>query len=84
MSKNSKSTGIVRRMDSLGRVVIPMEIRKVLDISTNDAIEIELINSSVVLKKYNENRCMFCSSDKDTMIFKDKNICRDCIHELKI
>ncbi|MBQ3226297.1 MAG: AbrB/MazE/SpoVT family DNA-binding domain-containing protein [Clostridia bacterium] len=77
-----KSTGIVRKVDELGRVVLPIELRRTLDISEKDALEIYVDGSSIILKKY-EPSCIFCGNAKDVLIFKGKNICPDCLGELK-
>lgn len=77
-----KSTGIVRKVDELGRIVLPIELRRTLDIAEKDALEIYVEGSSVILKKYRPN-CMFCDSGKEVHEFKGKNICAKCIRELK-
>ena len=73
-----KSTGIVRKVDELGRIVLPIEMRRTLDIGEKDALEI----SSVILKKYKPS-CVFCDATKDITVFKGKNICPKCLKELK-
>ena len=77
-----KSTGIVRKLDELGRVVIPKEIRNKLDIEEKDPIEIFADGNSIVLKKFEEN-CIFCNSTKNLVKFKDKQICQKCIEKIK-
>jgi len=77
-----KSTGIVRRVDELGRIVLPIELRRTLDIAEKDALEIYVEESSIVLKKY-EPACIFCDSAKNVTNYKGKNICADCMKELK-
>ena len=77
-----KSTGIVRRIDELGRIVLPIELRRTLDIGERETMEIFVEGSSVVLKKYRPT-CIFCDSAKDIAIFKGKNICPKCLSELK-
>ena len=71
-----KSTGI-RNLDELGRVVIPKEIRKKLQIEQKDPIEIFIDGNSIVLKKF-EKGCIFCNSSKDLITYKDKLICKKC------
>ena len=66
-----KSTGIVRRMDELGRVVIPIELRNKLKIVEKDPMEIFVDGSSIVLKKFEEN-CVFCGSTKNVIDYKGK------------
>lgn len=77
-----KSTGIVRRVDELGRVVIPIELRRTLDIAEKDALEIYVDGEQIILKKY-EPACIFCGQAKDVLIYKGKNICSKCLDELK-
>lgn len=77
-----KATGILRKIDGLGRIVIPMEIRNKLDISENDPLEIHVEGTSIVLKKY-EPDCTFCGSSKNVVEFKDKIVCEKCLKELK-
>lgn len=72
-----KSTGIVRKVDELGRVVIPIELRRTLDIAEKDSLEIYVDNDRIVLRKY-EPACIFCGSMEDTSIFKNKMVCRSC------
>jgi len=77
-----KSTGIVRKVDELGRVVLPIELRRTLDIAEKDALEIYVDGSTIILKKY-EPACIFCGNAKDVTVYKGKNICPDCMRELK-
>lgn len=77
-----KSTGIVRRVDELGRVVIPIELRRTLNIAERDALEIYVDGEEIILKKY-EPACIFCGNAKDVVNYKGKNICKDCLEELK-
>lgn len=76
-----KSTGIVRRVDELGRVVIPIEIRNKFNIMEKDPIEIYVDGSSIILKKYEES-CIFCDNKKDLLNFNDKLICSDCAKKI--
>ena len=77
-----KSTGIVRKVDELGRIVLPIELRRTLDISERDALEIYVEGSAIILKKYRPT-CIFCDSAKDVSVFKGKNICPKCLRELR-
>jgi len=77
-----KSTGIVRKVDELGRVVLPIELRRNLDIEEKDALEIYVDGNSVILKKY-EPDCIFCGTAKDVTTYKGKNICAACMNDLK-
>lgn len=77
-----KSTGIVRKVDELGRVVIPIELRRTLQIEEKDALEIYVDGEKIILKKY-EPACIFCGNAERVTIFKDKNICLDCLESMK-
>ena len=77
-----KSTGIVRKVYELGRIVLPIELRRTLDISERDALEIYVEGSAIILKKYRPT-CIFCDSAKDVSVFKGKNICPKCLRELR-
>ena len=76
-----KSSGIVRRIDDLGRIVLPIELRRTLDIGERETMEIFVEGSSVVLKKYRPT-CIFCDSSRDIAIFRGKNLCPKCLKEL--
>lgn len=78
-----KSTGIIRRVDELGRVVIPIEIRNQFNIVEKDPIEIYVDGSSIVLKKYEPN-CVFCGSTENLVEYKDKLVCDKCSIELNV
>lgn len=77
-----KSTGIVRKVDELGRIVLPIELRRTLDIAEKDSLEIYMDGSSVVLKKY-QPACIFCDDSRDVSNFKGKNICPKCVKSLQ-
>ena len=77
-----KSTGIVRKVDELGRIVLPIELRKTLDIVEKDALEIYVDGFSIILKKYQPS-CIFCGDAKDIIHYKDKNICSACLQQLQ-
>lgn len=77
-----KSTGIVRKVDELGRVVLPIELRRTLNIAEKDALEIFVDGHNIILKKY-EPACIFCGNAKDVTVHKNKNICAECLDELK-
>lgn len=76
-----KSTGIVRRVDDLGRVVIPIELRNKLEIEIKDPIEIYTEGSSIILKKF-ETSCIFCENTKKLEKYKDKYVCNKCKKEI--
>ena len=72
-----KSTGIVRKVDELGRIVLPIELRRTLDIAERDELEIYMENDQIILKKY-EPSCIFCASERNLSSYKGKNICLEC------
>ena len=76
-----KSTGIVRKVDELGRIVLPIELRRVLDIAERDELEIFMENDRIILQKY-EHSCIFCSSTQGLVTYKGKNICPTCIRNM--
>lgn len=76
-----KSTGIVRKVDELGRIVIPKELRRTLNIEEGDGLEIYTEGEQIILKKY-EPCCIFCGEAKEVISFKGKNICKICLKEL--
>lgn len=73
-----KSTGMIRRVDELGRIVLPVEIRRSMDISVRDAMEIYLDNDRIVLQKYSTN-CVFCGSTQDLVRYHGKHLCQNCM-----
>ena len=77
-----KSTGVVRRVDELGRIVIPIELRRTLDIAEKDALEIYVDGEQIILKKY-EPACIFCGDARDVINYNGKNICQKCFEEMK-
>ena len=76
-----KSTGIVRKVDELGRMVLPIELRRTLGIEEKDRIEIFVDGESIILRKY-QPACIFCDNAKDIINYKGKNICPDCIRAM--
>ena len=76
-----KSTGIFRKIDDLGRIVLPIEQRRILEIGDRDSLEIFIEDNMLILKKY-QPACIFCGNAKDVMTFKGRNICPKCIHEI--
>jgi len=77
-----KSTGVVRRVDELGRIVIPIELRRTLDIAEKDALEIYVDGELIILKKY-QPACIFCGDARDVVNYRGKNICNACLDQLK-
>ena len=78
-----KSTGIVRKVDELGRIVLPIELRRTLDIAEKDSLEIYVDGASIVLKKY-QPACIFCDDATDVINFTGKNDCPNCTRELQL
>lgn len=76
-----KSTGIIRKVDDLGRIVLPIELRRTLDISERDELEICMENDRIILRKY-EPDCVFCGSFQNLIQYRSKNVCEDCIKRL--
>ena len=77
-----KSTGVVRKLDNLGRVVIPIELRKTMGIAIKDTLEIFTEGDEIILKKYQPG-CIFCGDARDLQLFKGKMICSKCLSEMK-
>ena len=76
-----KSTGIVRKVDELGRIVLPIELRHTLDIAPKDSLEIYVDGTTIVLRKY-QPACIFCDDARDVVTFHGKNVCTNCIKQL--
>jgi len=77
-----KSIGIVRQLDELGRIVLPMELRRTFNINKKDPVEIYVDGDMIILKKYAPS-CIFCDSADSISSFKGKNVCQECINTLK-
>ena len=77
-----KSTGIVRKVDELGRIVLPIELRRTLEIAEKDALEIYVEGNTIVLRKY-EPCCVFCGDARNISSFRGKNICGACLKDLQ-
>ena len=77
-----KSTGMVRMVDHLGRIVLPIEIRKTMDIKEKDPIEIYTDENKIILMKYHP-ACVFCSNADNVVYFNGKRICEDCLKKIK-
>ena len=72
-----KSTGIVRKLDELGRIVLPIELRRTLNLAEKDAVEIYVDGENIILRKYQPN-CVFCGEGKNLVDYKGKMICAKC------
>lgn len=78
-----KSTGIVRKVDELGRIVLPIELRRTLDIAERDQLEIYIEgNDTIILKKY-QPTCVFCGSAVEVRQYKGKCICAECAKDIR-
>ncbi|HHX93247.1 MAG TPA: AbrB/MazE/SpoVT family DNA-binding domain-containing protein [Clostridiales bacterium] len=77
-----KATGIVRKLDTLGRIVIPMELRRTFELEIGDPIEIFVQENDIILRKY-QPACIFCNDATDIVSVQGKNICKKCLGELK-
>lgn len=73
-----KATGIVRKVDELGRIVIPIELRRLLDIDIKDPVEIYTDDQFIIVKKY-APVCYLCGKPEQLVSFNNKNVCRSCI-----
>lgn len=77
-----KSTGIVRKVDELGRIVLPVELRRSLDIKEKDPLEIYIDGEQIILKKY-QPACIFCGEVKEITDFKGKKVCKKCLNDIR-
>ena len=77
-----KATGIVRRVDDLGRIVLPIELRRSLEISEKDALEIYVDGDKIILRKDRE-ACVFCDGTKNLTSFRGRKVCTDCLAKLR-
>ena len=76
-----KSTGIIRKVDDLASIVLPIELRRTLDIAERDEIEIYMENDKIILQKF-EPACIFCESAGVLMTYRGKNVCQECIRKM--
>lgn len=76
-----KSTGVVRQLDTLGRIVLPIELRRTMDIGFKDMVEIFVEDDRIILKKYHP-ACIFCGDARDVVPYKGKLVCKSCMAEL--
>ncbi|MBO5653256.1 MAG: AbrB/MazE/SpoVT family DNA-binding domain-containing protein [Clostridia bacterium] len=77
-----KDTGIVRVIDEMGRLVLPKEMRRKMDIESGDEIEFFTEGDRIVLRKF-QPACLFCGGDVALTEYKGKRICGRCLDELK-
>jgi transcriptional pleiotropic regulator of transition state genes len=76
-----KSTGVVRKIDELGRIVLPSELRKVFNIREGDELEISVDGEKVILQK-RQDLCLFCGAEQPGVAFKGRSVCESCAAEL--
>ena len=77
-----KSTGVVRKIDELGRIVLPSELRRVFGIHEGDELEISVDGERVILQK-RRDLCVFCGSEGPAIQFRDRRICESCVEEMR-
>lgn len=77
------SIGVVRKLDALGRIVIPIEIRRALNIEESDAMEIFVDKEKLILRKFQTAQsCVFCGEIDNTVVFNEKYVCKKCLEKL--
>lgn len=77
-----KATGIVRKIDELGRIVLPIEMRNCMDLKNKDSVEIFVDDDKIILRKH-VPACIFCGNADNIVFFDDKRICLECLSKLK-
>ena len=77
-----KSTGVVRKLDNLGRIVIPIDLRQTMGIVIKDTLEIFTEGDEIILKKYQPG-CIFCNDARNVKLFRGKMVCEKCIEEMQ-
>ena len=77
-----KSTGVVRKVDELGRIVLPISIRQIMDINEKDSLEIFTDENKIILQKYQPS-CIFCNNADNIVYFNGKRVCEDCLEKIK-
>ena len=77
-----KSTGVVRKVDELGRIVLPISIRQTMDINEKDSLEIFTDENKIILQKYQPS-CIFCENADNIVFFNKKRICETCLEKIR-
>ncbi|NLO21531.1 MAG: AbrB/MazE/SpoVT family DNA-binding domain-containing protein [Syntrophomonadaceae bacterium] len=77
-----KSTGVVRKIDELGRIVIPIELRRTMGIDDKESLEILIDGEKIVLQKYSPG-CIFCGNVAEVWYYKGKYVCKSCFYEIQ-
>jgi AbrB family transcriptional regulator, transcriptional pleiotropic regulator of transition state genes len=80
-SGTKTTTGIIRHLDELGRIVIPIEIRKRFGLTERDALEISVKNQTILLSRP-KSACVFCGATRSVVDYKGQGVCRSCLSEL--
>lgn len=78
----AKSTGIARQIDNLGRIVLPMELRRALGINVRDPLDISVEGDRIIIRRHYAS-CVFCGTTQNVGLFKEKPVCRDCFDKLR-
>lgn len=81
--KQMKSTGIVRSIDNMGRLVLPIELRKTLHLGEKEAVEIFTEGNDIILRKFSP-RCTFCHSTENLIPYRGQNVCKECVRKLEL
>ncbi len=76
-----KALGIVRQIDGLGRVVIPKELRRAMEIKEGDSFELFVEDNTIMMRKY-QPACIICGNAKNVVTYKGRNFCPDCIKDI--
>ncbi len=76
-----KSTGVVRKIDELGRIVLPSEIRRVFAIHEGDELEISVDGEQIILNK-RKDLCLFCGAESPQIEYRDRKVCENCAQDL--
>ena len=77
-----KATGVVRRVDQLGRLVLPKDLRRTYSINIGDPLEIYTEDDMIILKKY-EPSCVFCDESRDVTDYMGKRVCNSCLNQMR-
>ena len=76
-----KPAGVVRKVDQLGRIVLPKSLRKRYQMNEGDPVEILVQGDHIILERYRP-RCVFCGSMEQVREFKERHLCAACINEM--
>lgn len=76
-----KPAGVVRKVDQLGRIVLPKSLRKRYQMNEGDPVEILVQGDHIILERYRP-RCVFCNTLDDVREFKERYLCGTCMTEM--